>query len=224
MHLEILLTPLDRYQIQESLTVIFKVIWLVGIRIPRNGIQSRCFIVIYAGEGVLHVPTCFCLAQVMAYSVLGTKPSPWPMPTYCQFRPCEIIQLWIKIRNFLERKCIWKCHLRHHGHFVYMLQCVNATISCCGSVHNQSACIGWPTVLRPKIFNPYINDIFSQKMIWFILYTHKKWYNEHLCNIRIKYDYISLISRKHSNQSNIDELNHCHFNDLRTICWIGWSW
>ena len=119
------------------MTVIFNVIWQFGIRIPRNGIQSRSCIVIYAGQGVLHVPTCSCLAHVMACSLFGAKPLPEPIPTYCQFRPCEIIQLWIKLRNFLWRKCIWKCHLWHHGHFVYMLQCVNATISYCGSVHNQ---------------------------------------------------------------------------------------
>ena len=56
-------------------------------------------------------------------------------------------------------------------------------------------------------------------MIWFNVYNYKKWFNEHLCNIGIKYDYILPTPK---NQSRIDKLNHYNFKDLETINYIGW--
>ena len=86
----------------------------------------------------------------------------------------------------------------------------------------SALCIGWPTVLRPKIYNSHLR--FSARK-WFLTYTsydYKKLYNEHLCNIGKWEDiWLHLIdSLKHSNQHDqikIDKVNHCNINDLKKI-------
>ena len=51
------------------------------------------------------------LLQVMAWCLLGTKPLPEPMLTYCQLE-----QISVKCSGFHLWKCIWKCHLQNICH------------------------------------------------------------------------------------------------------------
>ena len=53
------------------------------------------------------------LVQIMAWRLLGTKPLPEPMQTFCQLKPWEqtSVKFKSKYKTFHSRKCIWKCHL-----------------------------------------------------------------------------------------------------------------
>ena len=55
------------------------------------------------------------LVQVMACHLLGAKPLPEPMLTYCQLDPLEqtSVNFKSKYEVFHSWKCIWKCRLRN---------------------------------------------------------------------------------------------------------------
>ena len=62
---------------------------------------------------VLHtcVNELLSLVQVMACSLLGTKPLPQPMLAYCQLDSWKYIFQWNMNQNFYSRKWNWKCRL-----------------------------------------------------------------------------------------------------------------
>ena len=68
------------------------------------------------------------LVQVIECCLLvGAKPLPEPLLTYCEWDPRE--QTWVKLESkyikFRLTKCIWKNRLQNVGHFVHALMCMN---------------------------------------------------------------------------------------------------
>ena len=55
----------------------------------------------------------------MAWRLLGAKPLPEPMLTYCHLSPQEQTSVeFVSKYIFHWWKCIWQCRLRNVGHFV----------------------------------------------------------------------------------------------------------
>ena len=58
------------------------------------------------------------LFQIMACRLIGAKPLPKPMLTYCQLDPKEQTSFVSKYKTLNSRQCIWKHRLQNDGHFI----------------------------------------------------------------------------------------------------------
>ena len=66
--------------------------------------------------------TLSSLIQVMASSLLGTKPLPEPLQTSCQSDQKQT-SVKSKDQHFYSWKCIWICRLHNGGHFILAIMC-----------------------------------------------------------------------------------------------------
>ena len=78
---------------------------------------ARALIMLCAGSQLL---------QIMALDLLGTKPLPEPLLTYCKLHPYKqtLVKFQLKDTFFFWKQSIRNCHLQNVGHFVLTSICL----------------------------------------------------------------------------------------------------